>query len=292
MLLSLHRAAAIAAFLVCVSVPWAASAEQEIPPVPGIPESAGPPEVLTEPAPAAEPASPATTDAAQATSAAEATPAAAPTVATTPAARVVLLPVEFTVYQLGVAGPEAMPDWTASARQNLNEALKVALQGRTGLEIMQLPELTEPEQKTLDAHIGVARLVVYEGSRMGGKVWATRRADFDRQLGPGLAWLAERSGADYGVLVAGSQYEQSGGLVFAQVLAAASGFIVSPGGGTNISTALINLATGEVTWFNSTFAAEVLGISKVDFRKVESSAEVLRELMAPYPRIPSLEIEP
>jgi hypothetical protein len=286
MLLSLHRAAATAALLVCVSVPWAISAGQDLPPVPSTAEPAAAPQPPIEPTQGAEPALPPTTGVE------EPTPAAAPTVATTPAAKVVLLPVEFTVYQLGVAGPEAVPDWTSAARENLNEALKSALQGRAGLEIVPLPALTEPEQKTLDAHIGVARLVVYEGSHMGGKVWATRRADFDRQLGPGLAWLGERSGADYGVLVAGSQYEQSGGLVFAQVLAAASGFIVSPGGGTNISTALINLVTGEVTWFNSTFAVEVLGISKVDFRKVESSAAVLRELMAPYPRIPSLEIEP
>jgi hypothetical protein len=287
MLLSLHRAAATAALLVCVCLPWVTWAEQESPPVPSATEPAATtPLPPAEPPPAAEPALPSATDTAVAA------PATSPPAATTPAAKVVLLPVEFTVYQLGVAGPEAVPDWTASARRNLDEALRVALQGRTGLEIVPLPELTAEEQKVLDAHIGVARLIVYEGSHMGGKVWALRRAEFDRHLGPGLVWLRDRSGADYGVLVAGSQAEQSGGLVFAQVLAAASGYIISPGGGTNISTALINLGTGEVTWFNSTFATEVLGISKVDFRKVESSAEVLRELMAPYPRIPSLEVTP
>jgi len=286
MLLSLHRAAATAALLVCVSMPWLTWAEQEPPPVPSTTEPAEAPAPLAEPPPAAAPALPATKDTA------EPAPVAAPAVVTTPAARVVLLPVEFTVYQLGVAGPEAMPEWTAGARQNLNDALKVALQDRTGLEIVPMPALTEDEQKTLDAHVGVARLIVYEGSHMRGRFWATRRAEFDRQLGPGLVWLRDRSGAEFGVLVAGSQYEQSGGLVFAQVLAAASGFIVSPGGGTNISTALINFTTGEVAWFNSTLAVEVLGISKVDFRKVESSAEVLRELMAPYPRIPALAVEP
>ncbi|HEX9207837.1 MAG TPA: hypothetical protein VF851_06350 [Steroidobacteraceae bacterium] len=185
-----------------------------------------------------------------------------------------------------------MPDWTAAARSNLTDALAAALVGRTGMEIVPLPALTEAEQKVLDAHVSVARLVVFEGSRMGGKAWATRRADFDRQLGPGLEWLRERSGADYAVLVAGSQYEQSGGLVFAQVLAAAAGVIVSPGGGTNISTALIDLGAGEVKWFNSTFGVEVMGIGSIDFRKVESSAEVLRNLMAPYPRIPTLEVKP
>lgn len=289
MQLSLHRAA-VTALIACLLGPSALGATQEevTPPPPATTEPVETPALPADLPVASEPAAPVATPPLPPDQPAAAGPAA-PAVAS-PAAKVVLLPVEFTVYQLGVAGPEAVPDWTASARQNLDQALRLALRDRTGLEIVPLPALTDAEQKSLGAHIGVARLVVYEGSHMGGKVWATRRADFDRQLGTGLAWLRDRSGADYGVLVAGSQYEQSGGLVFAQVLAAASGVIVSPGGGTNISTALINLATGEVTWFNSTLAVEVLGVSKIDFRKVESSAEVLRGLMAPYPRIPSLEV--
>lgn len=297
MSLSLHRAA-VTALIACVFSSWAVGAQLEAPPVPAppdvVPTTVAPGEPSADagqpPLPAAEtPSLPAAETPLAGTDTSAAAPAAPPAI---PASKVVLLPVEFTVYQLGVAGPEAVPDWTTSARQNLDEALKLALRDRTGMEIVPLPALTDAEQKNLEAHIGVARLIVYEGSNMGGKVWATRRAAFDRQLGPGLAWLRERSGADYAVLVAGSQYEQSGGLIFAQVLAAASGVIVSPGGGTNISTALINLGTGEVAWFNSTLAVEVLGMSSIDFRKVESSAAVLRQLIAPYPRIPSLEVAP
>ena len=70
-----------------------------------------------------------------------------------------------------------MPDWTAAAQKNLNEALKVALEDRTGMEIIPLPTLTEAEQKILDAHVGIARLIVLEGSTMGRKDLggATRR---------------------------------------------------------------------------------------------------------------------
>jgi hypothetical protein len=270
-----RRTAVIAAWMTCLASPMATLAEPELPPAPA-PEATAP----------------------EAIAPAEAPPAVSPTpqpdavTPQEPKARVLLLPVEFTVYQLSAAGPEAMPDWTAAARKNLAEALEVALEDRTGMEIVPMPELAETEQAVLDSHVGVARLVVFEGSRKAGKAWATRRADFDRQLGPGLAWLRERSGADYAVLVAGSQYEQSGGLVFAQVLAAAAGVIVSAGGGTNISTALIDLAAGEVKWFNSTFGVEVLGVGSIDFRKVDSSAEALRKLMAPYPLIPSLEVKP
>lgn len=204
-----------------------------------------------------------------------------------PPARVVLLPVEFSVYEKGMGSGEIVADWTQAARANLGTAAVEVLGERAGLQLVPMPELSPQEQQALREHIALVKLVVLEANDLTGAVWQTRRGDYDRRFGDGLQFLRDKSGADFAIVIDGAQLKQSGGSVFAQIAMAALG-VAMPGGGTYLSSSLLDLGNGEVKWFNAKFGAEVLGISGSDIRTPEESKAMLRKLFEPYPAIPAL----
>lgn len=203
--------------------------------------------------------------------------------------KAILLPVDFTVYESGFGGTlEAVPDWTTAARANLTQSAAAVLQSAVGLELVAVPELTAAEQVVLRDHLGLARLIVAQGSSLTGSVWKQRRATFDRGMGDGMRFLKDRSGADLAVLLDGRQVEQSGGSVLGQLALAGVGAYVPGGGGTQLSASLIDLGAGQVQWFNSTLGVQIFGIGGDDIRKSDVTDAALRELFKPYPEIPAL----
>lgn len=232
-----------------------------------VPDGSLPPSSVTAPAP----------DAAATT---ELPPAAPP-------AKVVLLPVEFTVYQRGVGAGEVVADWTSAARSNLASAAVTVLNERAGLQLVPMPELSPDEQKVLHEHNALFQLIVFSANDLNGGVWITRRVDFDRSFGDGLRFLHDKSGADYALIINGSQVKQSGGGVFAQIAMAALG-VLTPGGGTYLYATLVDLEHGELKWFNAKTGVEVMGFTGSDVRAPDEAAVTLRKLFAPYPIIPAL----
>ena len=274
--------------LICMSAvaAWAARtplalAAQEPATVPTALTPADMPDPAPAPAAALPPTAPSTTAPDTADIVAES--------AATTSRKVIVLPVEFTVYQLSASGTETIPEWTVAARKNLNDGLALVMANHAHLDYVAMPQLTAAERQTLDEYIAVAKVVTAQGQMLHARAWAPRRAEFDRHLGPDLAFLRERTGADFAVLVHGSQVEQSGGLIATQLLAAAVGVVMLAGGGTHVSTTVLDLANGDVKWFNSTDGAEILGVGSIDTRKAESTAKVLEKLFEAYPAIPALE---
>jgi hypothetical protein len=203
--------------------------------------------------------------------------------------KVILLPVDFTVYESGFGGTlEAVPDWTTAARANLTQSAAAVLQSTVGLELVPVPELIAAEQAVLRDHLGLTRLIVAQGSSLTGTVWKQRRATFDRALGDGMRFLKERSGADFAMLLYGRQVKQSGGSVLGQLALAGVGAYVPGGGGTQLSASLVDLGAGQVQWFNSSLGVQIFGIGGDDIRKSEVTDAALRELFEPYPEIPAL----
>jgi hypothetical protein len=212
-------------------------------------------------------------------------------VAAPPPAKVVLLPVDFDVYELSAGGGrEIVKDWTEAARANLSSAATVVLGERAGMQLVPMPELTAQENQALREHLGVVKLIVYQGGMLNDGPWIRRRAEFDRSFGAGLAFLHDKSGADYAVLIDGAQSKQSGGSVFAQVAMAALGVVMMPGSGTYVRMTLLDLEAGQVKWFNQKARAEVLGITGADVRQAPETEQMLRGLIQPYPTIPALGI--
>lgn len=217
--------------------------------------------------------------------------AATPAEATGPH-KVLLLPFTFTVYQSGVGSFEAVPDWTEAARKNLGDSARSVLSAAGGFEIESMPELPPDQAKSLRDHVAVARLIALEGTRFKGRYkkaeWHEHRGDFDRSFGSGLKFLHDQTGADYALLIDGTQVKQSGGSIFLQLLLAAGGVIMIGGGGTVVSMCLIDLNDGEVTWFNSSLNIAILGMTKADMRDAPKAREAIATLFTSYPAIPAL----
>jgi hypothetical protein len=238
--------------------------------------------------------------------AAQETPAAAPETPPAPAAAtpesahsngphvVLLLPATFTEYQNAVAGLEVIPDWTNAARKNLDDAALETLQTTGTLQLEPLPTLTPEESVILHDHIAIAELIVAAGVQYKNSEWHKHREAFDRSFGEGLRFLHERTGADYALLIDGTQVRQSGGRIAMRLLgslaAAAGGIILVPtgGGGEVVNVCLLDLNHGTVAWFNSSRAIEVFGSSGADLRNAEAAKAAMRKLFASYPAIPAL----
>lgn len=203
-------------------------------------------------------------------------------------ARVLLVPVEFSVYEKGLNTSEIVADWTEAARANLATAATEVLGERAGLQLVPMPALEPAEQEVLREHLALVKLVVLQANSMSGGAWNDRKPDFDRRLGGGLQFLREKSGADFLILIDGSQVKQSGSSVFTQIALAGVLGVGVPGGGTRLSSSLVDLAGGEVKWFNARYGLEGFGMTKSDLRQLEDARTMLRKLFEPYPAIPAL----
>ena len=260
------------------TIPQPVTEAQAEPPEPATaPESTPIPE--TVPAPEAAPV-PEAAPAADAQAPAEAVAAAAPG-----AKRIVVLPVEFTVYQKSVAGIEAVPDWTESAQYALGDAAARMLRLDDRFEIVAMPTFEGDTEATLREHVEFFKIVadcVTNVIQYGGKAWDEKRTNFDYSLGPGLGFLADAAQADYALIMAGAEVKQTGGSIFMQILAAAGGYGV-PGGGTYVTAGVVNLRTGDLAWFNWQAGAEVFGMTGSDVRDQATALAVVSKLFAEYP---------
>jgi hypothetical protein len=241
------------------------------------PQAAAPPqpEAPTPPEAPAETPQPAAPEAATAA-------AAAPRPG---AKRIVMLPVEFTVYQKSVAGVEAVPDWTETAKFALGDAAIKMLQQDERFQVVELPQFDGETQGLLREHVELFKIIGNTASSLlqyGGKAWAGKRTHFDYTLGDGLGFLADASGADYAFLIAGAQVAQTGGAVFLELLAAAAG-AYGGGGGTFVFAGIVDLRSGDVRWLNHRLGSQVFGITGSDVRKPETALEVVTQMFKGFP---------
>lgn len=255
-------------------------------------EAEAPAEPSAEPTQPEAPAEPAAgTDQAAAGAAPAAPEAAAPPPGVK---RIVMLPVEFTVYQKSVAGIEAVPDWTENAKFSLGDASIRMLQQDHRFQVMPLPEFDSETQGLLREHVELFKIIgntVTSLLQYGGKAWAEKRTNFDYTLGDGLGFLADASGADYAFLLAGAQVAQTGGAVFLELLIAAAGGY-GGGGGTFIFAGIVDLHSGDVKWFNHRAGAQVFGMTGTDVRKPETALEVVTQMFAGFPESKLVKFQP
>ena len=274
------------------------------PPVAPIPESAPSADVAPVPESPAEPA---------ATPAPEPVPveAAAPAPAQEPAAdtqaqaelvapakpgakRIVVLPVEFTVYEKSVSGIEAVPDWSERAQFALNDAAAGMLRQDNRFDIVTMPTFQGETEALLREHVEFFKIVtdcVTNVIQYGGKAWQEKRTNFDYTLGDGLAFLADAAQADYALIVVGAQIKQTGGSIFMQVLAAAGGYAVA-GGGTFVAIGVVNLRTGDLAWFNWKMGGELFGMTGSDVREPATALAVVTKMFEEYPNSKLITFKP
>lgn len=193
---------------------------------------------------------------------------------------VVVLPPQVFVYELSAGGvPTRMGDWEATARNNLTDAT-VRLAGEAGLFTAHAaPDFDTREQNQIDAHIGLYERVaqsVFVYGRGEQSAWAHKKNEFDYTLGPGLAFLRERTGADAALIVLGSDFISSDGRKALFFAGLALGMIM-PLGQSFLALGVVDLTSGDVQWMSFDSS------SRLDTRNPEQVNTLIRTLYQSWP---------
>ncbi len=194
--------------------------------------------------------------------------------------KVVLLPPQVFVFELSAGGvPTRMADWEAAARDNLSSAAARLAHDTHLFELVPAPRPESLDIDQLDAHIGLYDRVaqsIFVYGRGEQSAWAHKKNEFDYTIGPGLAFLHERTGADAALIVLGSDYISSGGRKAAFFTGLVLG-IVMPLGQSFMSAGLVDLKTGDVQWMSFDSS------SSMDSRNPNDVDGLMRALYQTYP---------
>ncbi len=179
----------------------------------------------------------------------------------------------------GIITPNA--EWTADARKNFSVALREDLRSMKG-EVTFIEETPLAEDALFAEYQSLYRAVanaIFQHKFFGAKL-PTKKDKFDWTLGPGTKALAERSGADYGLLFFTTDGYQSGGRKAFQLLTL--NFAGLAMGGVHAGYAsLVDLNTGQVVWFNVKLR------TKGDPRTPEGAQERIGQLLSTLPGRPA-----
>jgi len=216
--------------------------------------------------------------------------------ATSGRAGVVVLAPKAALYSTGLVRSTLSLEWTAAAQANLVTAARDAIADSTTLAAIAEPAVSPEEQAAIDDVMAVAELLA-----VGNLGWSTgstpssRVAGTDRTLGPTLAFLRERTGADFALGIIAVQFEQADELAILSTATSVALTLVGPGFAlilpatpSFIAAFVQDLRTGEITWFNARYRFEVAGINILDLREPESTAKLLRRTLEDYPVIRAL----
>lgn len=209
--------------------------------------------------------------------------AVAATVPAVAQTKAVVMPVDLEMYLLTAGGTrEFQPEWTETGTTNVQDAFNKA--SAAMFDPVSLPELTGEEQAILEEHMALFDVAIANSVTMITTAKLKHKIDnYDYTLGPGLAWLADKSGADKLVMFSAVQEKSSGGRVAMMILGAAvagaTGVYVAPGIGSSYGTAgIVDLVTGNIEWAN--YRTPVKG----DLRKETSANSTVDDLMQAFPK--------
>jgi hypothetical protein len=198
--------------------------------------------------------------------------------------KVLMLPLDVEVYEMSAGGViEKVPDWSLQARAHVQNALRT-LAPRAKFEIIPAPALNEEETALLEQHVAQFDLIARSlrmNNAAGGPLWKDRvaagRADYS--IGNGLAFLAERTGADKAVIVSIHDLVTSGERKAMFVVGLLFG-VAMPLGQTLATAGLVDLKSGRVLWQAFDFSGSP------DTRKAEDADKVVRDLFGSFPNNP------
>jgi hypothetical protein len=198
---------------------------------------------------------------------------------------VIVLPLDLKVKEFSAGGlTEEVPAWTREANENFRRELqqhsdKVAPE----LKLRFLPDLPEQEMAQVKEHIALADLTMGNALALsgptGGQAWRHKFKHFDYTLGPGLAFLADRTGADKALLLFGQDIKSSEGRKLTFLLAAAAGVQI-PLGHCVAVAAIVDLRSGDLLWMH-----QYVSVSDSTFLNQDDTREIVTELFKPYPGI-------
>lgn len=203
---------------------------------------------------------------------------------------VVVLPARAHVLTMGFASMEESLAWSADASANLDAAVREVTGARADLVIREMPEVAVNEQRVIDEFVSVVSLSgVTTDWALFSDVARVRKSVLDRRFGPSLAFLHDRTGADYALGTFACQPEQAkrvasmGATVGLTVLTGGALAPVVPTTMSYVTLFLADLRTGELRWFKVETGYEVSGLNFTDLRDPESARKVVTSLLKEYP---------
>ncbi len=194
--------------------------------------------------------------------------------------RVLVMPADIELSELTAGGLlEPRADWTQRARAHFREALRAELESHRAAVVEYERPAEEAERAADDRlvklHDAVGGTIVLHKYLPEFQL-PTKEGKFDWSLGAGVKALRERTGADYALFVVLRDSYASSGRVALIVGAALLGVAV-PGGRQVGFASLVDLATGDIVWFNRLI--DPAG----DLREPEPARRAIRSLLADLP---------
>ena len=108
--------------------------------------------------------------------------------------KVLLMPASIKVYEMTAGGvTEEVPDWSAEVSRNLLKSATIALGKNAGMQEVAMPRLSAAEAAIVNEHMALYQLVV---NTAAGIDLPHKYRRFDYSIGPGLATLLSKTGAD------------------------------------------------------------------------------------------------
>jgi hypothetical protein len=167
---------------------------------------------------------------------------------TSPTKRIVLVPPDVQLSELGIGGilsPRA--DWTETAKGFIDDSIRDHF-AKTDAEVVDAQLATPHEVQLVKLYDAVGGAILTHLYNSQLKLPSKGDA-LDWTLGPGTVELRERYGADYALFVLLRDSYSTPGRQAAQVVGALLGVGIS--GGIQVGVAsLVDLRTGNIVWFN------------------------------------------
>jgi hypothetical protein len=192
-----------------------------------------------------------------------------------------LIAPDVAVSEISAGGVvEKIPEWGKTAARHVTNALRRIGLGPK-LHLSDLPPLSDAEQHALDQHVALYNVVainVHKNSLSGAELWTKRLQSglTDYTVGPGLAFLADKTGADTALIVIARDAESSGERKAVIVLGALFG-VGMPTGNTFAVAGLIDLRSGRLLWqsYDSSISS--------DLRVADDADKLVQGLFNSYP---------
>jgi len=199
--------------------------------------------------------------------------------------KIIVLPADVSVYQLSTGGvSEEVNKWSKIATKNVHQVIEQFAVNSKKFRVISLPKLNKKEQRKVDEHVALYNIVGHMGLSYFSGPWKHKRSKFDYTIGPGLKFLAEKTGADAAMLVVGVDYVSTKGRKAAAVGLLLAGVLLGQGahvrlGYSKLIVGIVDLKTGNLLWIKR-------GHDKVrTLRKKKHVDFIVKNVMADYPGI-------
>lgn len=169
--------------------------------------------------------------------------------------KLLVLPIGFDYFKQGFTEHDTLQEKTEASRKNLEASAGRAFRRTKELQTVPMPALSAEEATTLAEHLTLLKQNIASVSnemlitrQISWRDWQHGRTDYS--IGPGLAFLAERSGTDAAVYIWGSRLMPTPGLALVEAAGAAAGMYSGvgfvPGSERNMSAVVFDLRTGDI----------------------------------------------